>query len=86
MFQILLALNIHLTFGIVAYLVVFLLDSLIDLFEPERDFWGYFQDGLYVLRVIVKIQIVLFIISAFIGELVFHENFVHLYCETFSLD
>lgn len=32
------------------------------------------------------VQICLFVVSAFIGKLVFHENFVHLYCETFSLD
>lgn len=42
MFKILLVLNIHLTFGIVAYLVVFLLDSLIDLFAPGTDFWECF--------------------------------------------
>lgn len=82
----LVALNVAFIMVIVAYLVMFLLDSLIDLLTPDRDFWEFFKDGLGGLKTLIKIQICLFVVSAFIGELVFHENFVHLYCETFSLD
>lgn len=45
-----------------------------------------FKESSRFLVTLFAIQICLFVVSAFIGELVFHENFVHLYCETFSLD
>ena len=52
-------------------------------FAPDTE---QFKSSCRFLVVLFAVQICLFVVSAFIGELVFHENFVHLYCETFSLD
>lgn len=52
-------------------------------FAPDTE---QFKNSCRFLVVLFAVQICLFVVSAFIGELVFHENFVHLYCETFSLD